>query len=284
VVQNNLNTKILSINSTTNKLEWVNKNSFVSPTPSFQDVLNINKNAYSFNGNPAFNILQGSNVTNNFGAENIIFNDETPNSNRQTWIGFDGFSSDNYNGTKQVMLTTKDGLFLKTNTSGKNATLKSTLVTGTNKVFELPNNSGTIPLSVNGNFADSSGNITVSGSSYTPPFQTFRSLINQIGPENPSQIILQNDPGYTFKWKRITDGVYVSDKITLDPQKIFFSLTLRNPKNGNNCFQNSTIFYDTAGTYQIDSFVIITPNLTAPTSCASVDDILLLSEFELLIY
>lgn len=282
MVQNDLNTKILSINSTTNKLEWVLKSSFVSPTPSFQDVLNVNENAYSFNGNPAFNILQGSNITTNFRAESIIFNDGTPNSNRQTWISFDGFSSDNYNGAKQVMLTTEDGLFLKTNVSGKNATLKSTLVTGTNKVFELPNNSGTIPLSVNGNFADSSGNITVSGSSYTPPFQTFRSLISQTGTGNPSQIILQDDSGLSFKWTRIAAGVYVSDVIVLDPEKIFFDLIMR--KNDSvSCLQKNILFYDTAGTYQLNSFVILTPS-QINLNCTPIDDILKYSEFELLMY
>lgn len=118
----------------------------------------------------------------------------------------------------------------------------------------------------------------------TPPFQTFRSLINQEGPGNPSQIILQNDPTLNFKWTRVAQGVYVSDQIYLNPEKIFFSLTLRNSRSASaGCFDNSNCFYDSDGEYQFNSFVIIT-DYVDETTCIHQDDIMKYAEFELLMY
>lgn len=279
VVQNDLNTKILSINSTTNKLEWVNKSTLISSTPTFQQVLNSGNN--STNAGGVHFTLSSSGFNSSFYSTGVSASGTNGNNMSVNLAGLTHSNND----TRSSRLG-YDGLQLRTTTFGNPsiyAFVKSDNITS-QRILQLPNNSGTIPLSVNGNFADSSGNITVSGSSYTPPFQTFRSLIDQKGTGNPSQIILQDDPGLSFKWTRIAAGVYVSNQINLDPEKIFFSLTMRNDKSGNNCFQNSMLFYDTTGTYQLNSFVILTPNQTAPTSCSTVDDVLRYSEFELLIY
>lgn len=118
-----------------------------NPFPSFQDVLNVNNNALSYNGNPAFIINQGSNYSTQFSAEQILFSDGTPNNNRQAFAGFDGFMSETDNGGKKVMLTTADGLSLKTKVIGFTGALKTNTLTA-NRNWEVEDRDGKIAIAM----------------------------------------------------------------------------------------------------------------------------------------
>lgn len=226
VIQQNTNTKILSVNSGTNQLQWIDKASITGSI-----------------GTTLQQVLTAGNVAN----KSLTINDNS--------ILIKRFDVAN----EERTILEPGQLKLMTNSVQEQAILRADDVTDYRN-FQFPDDSGTLALR---------------------KFWTFRSLINQKGTGNPDQIILQNDRPINFKWTRVAAGVYVSDKLELDPEKIFFSLTLRNPHKSGECFEDYICFYDTVNAYSMNSFVIITNRVGV---CNSVDDLLTLAEFELLIY
>ena len=135
VLQNNANTRIMSLDAT-GKPGWVNKDSIAS-IPTFQQVLKTG-----------------------FSAESPI----ALTSNNKTFFTVSSASltmSDSFQ--RFIRLIPSSGVEIKTNTLNTNNSsgfIKSDLL-DSNRNYQLPNNSGTIPLSVNGILADNKGNITI---------------------------------------------------------------------------------------------------------------------------
>lgn len=142
LTQQDTNIKILSVNSGSNVLQWVDKNSLLTPVPTLQQVLTagngtFNKTLEMQNGSNDFSILTGY----GFQAQNVITGQTKSvylNNSMGLNIG-DGLG-------RYSVLNNTNGLYLKTTTSGKYGSLKSDLITGTDKTFQFPNNSGTLAL------------------------------------------------------------------------------------------------------------------------------------------
>ena len=116
----------------------------------------------------------------------------------------------------------------------------TTDVTTNQHVLQLPTASGTLPVSVNGNFANANGNITIevggggvdgsetkliAGSNitvtgagtipnpyvvnYNPPYKVYKALISQNGTNAPTAIVLENTLGGDVVWTRDGAGIYL---------------------------------------------------------------------------
>jgi len=73
--------------------------------------------------------------------------------------------------------------------------------------YELPDASGTLVLSVNGNAPDAQGDVTVSVSA---PYAVYTATLTQAGTAAPVANVLQNTLGGTVVWARIGVGAYTA--------------------------------------------------------------------------
>lgn len=70
------------------------------------------------------------------------------------------------------------------------------------RVLELPNGNGVIPLRVNGVGANSSGNIVITN------YKVYTALLTQTGTDAPIATVLENTIGNTITWTRESAGIY----------------------------------------------------------------------------
>lgn len=78
-----------------------------------------------------------------------------------------------FEGSTDLLLKNDKGLKFANTTNSFTSVIRGTNITGASRLIELPSASGTLPVSVNGNFADSSGNITVAVDSSNKYSETF---------------------------------------------------------------------------------------------------------------
>ena len=193
VVRNDANTKILSINGS-NLLQWVDKSTISEPVPNLQAVTGV--------GNTTTNpiILE---KTGSSGNSNYLIVREDPNlTEKRTIVA-----------PNQIVFVDNTVQYTSTLTY-ENGGAEST----TNK---LPQENGTLALSVDGVFADNFGNV-----SGIKPYKTYTALLSQSGTSAPTVVVLENSANLSFNFNRSSAGLYQLNLTSTAPpiQKVFFTL------------------------------------------------------------
>jgi hypothetical protein len=156
------------------------------------------------------------------------------------YIDFQNFSSQNFNAgdiglhsTNNITLNARSGLKLITALGSFFSIFKTDNVTTLNRTNQMPDQNGTFALSVNGNFADAAGDITLGG---------LDSLWTATGND-----IANNNSG------NVTIGQGSNSRLTIDPNNSTLDWYSNDPyfklDGANRRFQMGDYTYDWYGTY-----------------------------------
>lgn len=134
LTQNELNTKIMSINSSTDRLEWIDKSTISGAIPTLQQVLMAGN--YTFDNISIIDAYK----TATYGS-NGLYVLGTSNS---AVYGSIFMGIQNISETLKAGMNLTDGLYLKTNQNGFVSYLKSDFLTA-DRYFQFPDATGYLP-------------------------------------------------------------------------------------------------------------------------------------------
>lgn len=138
--------------------------------------------------------------------------------------------------------------------TGRRMIINTTNLTSGIKNIEIPNNDGTFALSVNGNAADTSGEITI-----PDPYRVYVAVISMV---NGSIInLFKNTLGDTLTWTAASGTIYTSSSVLASENNVFISVTSRSvvPKIVSADYAVSSLSWNVA-IYQTDNAGV--PNST----------------------
>lgn len=168
------------------------------PNESGTFVLSVNGNAADISGNvalPVFNLQQVTDAGNQTSTGIIV----ADGGNVNTAEIFPGTLKAYYDPSGEFVQIDKNTITFN-NGSFDLDVVNPTLTAA--RTINLPNASGTVALSVNGNAADASGNITISGTTYL----VYTALISTGGGAISSVVVLENTLGQTITWTVPSNG------------------------------------------------------------------------------